>query len=241
MKNIQHIMLAGVSTLSVFVSASMLHAATRSNDPMDYLYKNEELSPISVGAYVGQAEREISRSGPRPDTIMTSTRSYGYLGYDVTPWMNVYGMLGVNEAELTGSPTADAEMLLGGGISFNLLNRFVRDPIPYEDAFRINADLRAISTEADFILDSVSWQEYSASLRFSLVNFPTGDKTYRPEAIALYAGPMLSWIQSSEISSTDEVGLFGGVEIFLYDGLSLDLQAEYVGEASVFGGINVRF
>lgn len=210
---------------------------------MDYLYKNPGLSRISAGAYVGQTEREISRSGPLQDTIMTSSRGYGYLAYDLTSWMNVYGLLGVNESELTGSPAADSEMLFGAGMAFNLLNRFVREPVPYEDAIRITADIRAISTKADFGLfaDSVTWQEYSASLRFSLVNFPTGDKRYRPEAIALYAGPIVSWIQSSDISSKDELGLTGGLEIFLYDTLSLDLNAEYIGETSFYGGFNLRF
>ncbi len=241
MKNIEKLFLAGVCVVSLLASTSTVMSAARSNVAMDYLYKNPALGSFTAGFYGGQAEREISRSGPLPDTTMTSSRGYVYLGYDLVPWLNLYGIAGANQAKLTGSTSADGELLYGVGVSMNLLNHFIREPTPMEDLFRINADVRLISTKAEFMFNSVSWQELSASLRFSLVNFPEGDKNYRPEAIALYAGPAFSYIQSSDIESKDEFGVIGGLEIFFYDALSLDLNVEYIGETSFFGGINIRF
>ena len=241
MKNIKKLFLAGIATASLLTTTTSALAAARSNEAIDYLYKNPALGNLTAGFYVGQSEREISRSGPLPDTSMTSSRGYAYLGYDLAPWLNVYGLLGGNQAKLAGTPSADAEMLLGVGVSMNLLNHFVREPTPMEDAFRINADVRLISTKADFLFNSVTWQELSASLRFSLVNFPEGSKDYRPEAIALYAGPAFSYIQSSDIESKDQLGMVGGLEIFFYDALSVDLNVEYIGATGFFAGVNFRF
>jgi len=241
MKNCKRIFLAGAFSL-VFLSLNhQVLAAARSNDAMDYLYPNPSLGRITAGLYGGQVERELALANSPLKTIITSTRFYGYLGYDLAPWLNVYGIFGVNEAELTGTPAADAETLFGAGLSFNLLNRFIREPVPMEDAFRINGDFRIISTEATFFPDTVSWQEITASLRFGLINFPDGNKHYNPEAISLYVGPAYSYIHSDEVESTQELGVLGGIEFFLNDALSVDLSVEQYDQTSFFGGINFRF
>jgi len=241
MKNFKRIFLVGAFSLAMIPFATQTHAAARSNVGMDYLFRNPTLGRLTAGVYAGRIEREISQNGL--DNKMTSTRGYGYLGIDAARWVNIYGVLGMNEAELDNTPKADSEILFGIGASFNLLNHFVREPTPMEDAIRINADMRLISTKTDFPFpqDSVTWQEFTTAIRISLVNFPTGDKRYRPEAIALYGGPIFSYIQSSDIEAKQEFGATGGLEIFFYDSLSFDVNMEYYDSLSVFGGLNFRF
>jgi len=241
MKNCKRIFLAGALSLSTLITNHQVLAAARSNTAFDYLYRNPSLGRITAGAYAGSVKRDLSVSGSPFDTTITSGRFYGYLGYDIARWINLYGILGANEAKLPGLPKADNELLYGAGLSFNLLNHFIREPTPMEDAFRINGDVRIISTKAEFLLNSISWQEISAALRFSLVNFPEGNKNFRPEAIALYAGPAFSYIQSSVVESTQNFGAIGGLEIFFFDTMSVDFSVEYFDHASIFGGINLRF
>jgi len=216
------------------------HAAARSNVAMDYLYRNPTLKKFTVGFYGGEMKRDITLFGMQNTTI-SSTRYYGYLGYDIARWINLYGILGSNDATLPNTSAMDSELLYGVGLSFNLLNHSIREPTPMEDAIRVNGDLRMISTKAEFPSASVSWQEISGSLRFSLVNFPIGDKRYRPEAIALYAGPAFSFIQSDDVEAKQEFGFIGGLEVFFFDSFSLDLHVENYDTSSVFGGINIRF
>ena len=241
MKNCKRIFIVGAFSLLFLSVTNQALAAARSNTAFDYLYRNPSLGRITAGVYGGKVEREVSQSGFPFDTTIESGRFYGYLGYDLTRWLNLYGILGVNDAKIPTSASSESALLFGAGLSFNILNHFIREPTPMEDAFRINGDIRMISTKADFFPNSISWQELSASLRFSLVNVPDGDKRYRPEAIALYAGPAFSYIQSSDIESTQEFGAIGGLEIFFVDSMSLDLSVEYYDTTSIFGGLNFRF
>ncbi len=241
MKNCKRIFLVGACSLFMISFTHQAQAAARSNAGFDYLARNPSLEHFTVGFYGGRAQREIEQAGTIMDNTLKSTRVYGYFGVDITRWINLYGILGANQAELDNTPTADTELMYGAGLSLNLLNHFIREPTTIEDAIRINGDLRVIATEADFPRNSVSWQEWTASLRVSLVNFPRGDKRYRPEAIALYGGPAFSYIQSSDIEAKREFGAIGGLEIFIYDSLSLDFNFEYYDKASVFGGLNIRF
>ncbi len=216
------------------------HAAARSNTDINYLFRNPTLRNFTAGFYGGETKREVTRDGWQ-DTTISSARYYGYIGYDIVRWLNLYGILGANDAKLPNATTADSELLYGLGVSFNLLNHSIREPTPIEDAIRINGDIRIISTEANFPTGSISWQEITASLRFSLVNFPTGDKRYRPEAIAIYAGPAFSYIHSSNVEAKQNAGVTGGLEIFFFDSLSIDLNVEHYDTTSVFGGLNMRF
>lgn len=241
MKNCNRIFFVGAVSLFVIMCNTQALAAARSNAGLDYLLRNPTLGNFTAGLYAGSVDREILVGGGPFSTTISSSRFYSYLGYDLSRWLNVYGIFGANEAELSTTDAADSELLYGAGLSFNLLNRFVREPIPMEDAIRINGDIRIISTKATFFMDTINWQEISASLRFSLVNFPVGDKHYRPEAIALYAGPAFSYIQSSAVEAKDEFGAIGGLEIFFYDSLSLDLSVEYFDTTSFFAGLNLRF
>jgi hypothetical protein len=241
MKNCKCILFVGLLSLFVSNTSSEVWAAARSNEGFDYLYRNPSLSRLTAGFYGGNAKREVTLSGSAFETTVSSSRMYGYLGYDITRWINMYAILGANEAELPMQSDADSELLYGAGLAFNLLNHFVREPTPMEDAFRINGDIRFITTQTDSFMQTIRWQEITASLRFSLLNFPTGNKAFRPEAIALYVGPAFSHIQGNVLDATQEFGGVAGLEIFFVDSMSIDLNAEIFESTSVYGGINIRF
>jgi opacity protein-like surface antigen len=241
MKN-SMLFLVGALSLFLFSLSGSVHAAARSNEGFDYLLRNPSLGKFTAGAYIGTAERKVTTFGSSFESTLSADRLYGYLGYDLTRWLNLYAVFGSNDATLSGTSDGGTASIFGGGLSMNLLNRYIREPTPaLEDAFRINADLRYLSTQTDVFMSTINWQEFTASLRFSLLNFPTGQKSYRPEAIALYAGPSFSQIISKEIDSKRDFGFVGGIEIFIVDSLSIDVSVANHGPTSLQAGVNIRF
>jgi len=213
----------------------------RSNDGMNYLLKDPVLSRITAGVYGGEVNREIKFKDSSLESELNSRRVTGYLGISVVEWLNVYAIAGQNTAELAGMTEADGELLLGGGISVNLLNHFLREPVPMEDAFRINLGLQFLTTETQFGNETVSWDELSGALTISIINHTTGSKYYGPESIAIYAGPAFSYIRSSDFEVKNNGGVVGGIEIFFTDSCALDLRVEYFEKASASAGINLHF
>lgn len=212
-----------------------------SNDAMNYMFKAPDLSRVSVGVYYGKQERDITIDKSDFSTEMTELRLIGYVGFDIFKWMNVYAVGGNSSVEWERAPDSDSGVVLGGGISINLLNHFIREPVPMEDAFRINVGVQSLANEVEFASKTLRWVETSAALTFSIVNHTTGDKSFRPESIALYAGPSLSILHSSEFEAKTEGGAVGGIEIFMTDSCSLDLRAEVYDRAGITAGINLRF
>jgi len=234
---------AAVATATILITASPLIAAPvgRSNDGMDYLFKDPVLSRITAGVYGGEANREIKFENSPVESEMNSTRVTGYLGISLLKWLNVYGMAGQNTAEIPGMGEADGEAIYGGGLSINLLNHFLREPIPMEDTFRLNLGLQILNTEANFGSETLEWAEFSGALTLSIINHTTGNKEYTPESIALYLGPAFSYIRSDDFSAKNDTGVVGGLEIFFTDSFAIDFRVEYFETASDSAPINLHF
>jgi len=213
----------------------------RSNEGMNYLFKDPVLSRITAGAYAGEVNREITFNNSSNENEMNATRVTGYLGISLLEWLNVYGIAGQNKAEIPGMGEADGEAIYGGGISINLLNHFLREPVPMEDAFRLNLGVQVLNTEAQFDSGILDWSEYSGALTISIINHTTGNKYYSPESIALYFGPAFSIIRSDDIEGKNPGGVVGGLEIFFTDSFAVDLRVEFFEQASASAGVNLHF
>ena len=226
-------------TLSALVSAAA--PIGHGNDAMDYLLKAPDLSRVGAGVYYSQSKRDIHLLGSAYTAEMTTDRLTGYVGIDLLKWMNVYAVGGMTSAKLNGSDEGDGGATFGAGVSVNLLNHFIREPVPLEDAFRINLGAQVLANEADLGSKTVRWVETSAALTFAVVNHVDGNKDYSPETIALYGGPALSLFENSDFSAETEGGAVGGIEIYFTDSCALDLRIEYFDHANLSAGINLRF
>lgn len=213
----------------------------RSNEGMNYLFKDPVLSRITAGAYGGEVNREIKLKDSGFETEMNATRVTGYLGISLLEWLNVYGIAGQNSAEIPGMVEPDGEAIYGGGISINLLNHFLREPLPMEDAFRLNLGLQYLTTEAQLGSEILAWDELSGALTLSIINHTTGNKEYTPESIAIYLGPAFSTFRSDDIECKNNGGVVGGLEIFFTDSFAVDIRVEYFEKASASAGINLHF
>ncbi len=213
----------------------------RSNEGVNYLFKDPVLSRITAGVYGGEVNREIKFKDSGFETEMSASRVTGYLGISVLEWLNVYGIAGQNSTEIPGMAEPDGEAIYGGGVSINLLNHFLREPVPIEDAFRLNLGLQFLTTEAQFGNEIFGWDEFSGALTLSIINHTTGNKEYTPESIAIYLGPAFSMIRSDDFEAKNNTGVVGGLEIFFTDSFAVDIRVEYFEKASASAGINLHF
>ncbi len=211
------------------------------NEAFNYAIKAPDLQRFGAGVYYMESKRDIRISGYPFDIEMGVRRTTGYLAYHILPSVNVYAIIGGNWTELNNSGERHSGIAYGGGISLNLLHHYIKEPVPYEDAFRINAGVQLMVHEADFSPNTVRWTEATAALTFALVNHVTGNKYYNPESISLYAGPLLSVIESSDFSVKSKGGLVGGLQIYFTDSVALDLRLEYIDHASGGAGVNILF
>jgi hypothetical protein len=224
-------------TTIVSVAAPMGHG----NDAMDYLLKAPNLSRVGAGVYFSQAQHDIHLLGSAYTAEMTTDRLTAYVGVDLFKWMNVYAVGGTTSAKLNDSDEGDGGLTFGAGVSLNLLNHFIREPVPLEDAFRINLGAQVLANEADLGSQTVRWLETTAALTFALVNHIDGNKEFSPESIALYAGPALFLLENDDFVAETEGGAIGGIMIFFTDSCALDLRVEYFDHANISAGINLRF
>lgn len=213
----------------------------RGNDAMNYLFKDPVLSRVTAGIYGGEVNREITFKDSSFETEMNASRVTGYLGISIFQWLNVHGIAGQNSAEIPGMAEPDGEAIYGGGVSVNLLNHFLREPVPVEDAFRLNLGLQYLSTEAQFGNELLDWDEFSGALTLSVINHTTGNKYYTPESIAIYLGPAFSVIRSDAFEGKSNGGVVGGLEIFFTDSFAVDIRVEFIEQASASAGVNLHF
>jgi opacity protein-like surface antigen len=212
-----------------------------SSEPSDYLITGQDLSRLTMGVYVVQSERQITWDSSGLTEVMESDRVQAYLGYDVLDWLTFYAIGGANESKIEGPEGDDSDTELGLGFRVNLLNHFIREPTATEDVIRMNMGVEYVRSSLDNEFASSDWSELTVALTIALVNAVDGNKYFWPESIAIYAGPIYSTINGDEFETDDDVGLIAGLEFYLTDTCSLDIQVKYFEETSVGGGINFRF
>ena len=212
-----------------------------SNLGNEYLVRGKDLSKFSIGRYGLQSEREIEWEGSGVTQTLESSKVLGYVGYDLLRWVTLYAVGGQSESKFGNADTADAETEYGIGFRANILNHFIREPVPLEDVVRLNLSAQYTRAEAEVGGMDLEWEDISVAATIGLVNHTEGLKYYAPESISLYIGPMYSVFESDDFKAKDEIGAVAGIEIFFMDTIVLDLKVQQFEETSVGGGINFRF
>ena len=231
--------LFAVFAAALFASALSTHAVpiSSSNMPDEYAIRGRDLSKLSIGLYSIQAEREITWDVSGVTQTLKSSKVQGYVGYDVLRWLTLYAVGGQSESKFGNAPSADSESEYGIGFRANILNHFIREPLPMEDVIRVNIGGQYSRASADV----VDWDELTVALTVGIVNNTESYKLFAPESISLYFGPLYSAFISDDLDAKDELGAVAGMEIFFMDTIVLDLKVQHFEETSVGGGINFRF
>jgi opacity protein-like surface antigen len=204
----------------------------------DYLISSEALAGWRCGAYGGTGNREVEID--HFDRDMRTSMGAAYAGYAVVPWLSPYVSVGVSKTKFDEASSEGNEAALGLGANLNLLNHEILDPALFEDRLCINGAVQYEAMGAKLYDDDVQWSDLSAWLTVSIVNDLTGSKIFAPMSIALFGGPMFSYL-IGDVEAKDLVGFTAGIEVFLTQRVSFDVRAESIGDTSVWGGIDVRF
>jgi hypothetical protein len=240
MKKYTYISLSVVIAILVSSLSVMAIPTGSSNIPSEYFIKGRDLSWLSIGIYGGQFERDIKWDNGGIQKLK-SNRWLGYVGADVLDFITVYAQAGQSDSSLNDKNSADAEASYGAGVRMNLLSHFIREPTLSEDIVRINLGANLLHSSSDLGFKNVDWDELSTSLTLEIVNNTKGNKFFNPESISLYIGPVFSKLISSSFSEDNDLGIMGGMEIFIVDTVVLDFEVQHFDQTSFSAGINFRF
>ncbi len=236
-----------VVTLSVLIIAtiSMAVPVGVGNEGIDYLIKDKDLSWLGAGVYYGKVEREVDLdTNPSADTILDVDRAYVYVSVSPVNFLSIYVLGGSSDGNVdvkNGNAQTSSNGDFGLGFRLNLLDHFIKEPVPFEDRFRMNFGVEHVFSETEWNGKTVDWQKTDAAITFGVVNDTVGNKFFTCESIALYIGGIFSILTSDDFEESKSVGGMGGIEFFITDSFSLDAKAYIFEEASYDIGLNVRF
>ena len=243
MKN--QIALYSVASLGLLILVGSAGAAPigTSNEGLDYLIKGRDLSWLGMGIYYSHVERDVTLEVGGLTQVLDADRIYAYVSASPFSFLTIYALGGSSEATLDTvvAEEGDSESELGIGFQLNLLDHFIKEPVPYENRYRMTASAEHVRSEMTYNGESINWDKTDISLLFGVVNDSAGNKYFTAESIMLYAGAVFSLIDSDEFEEDGAFGGMAGLEFFFTDSFSLDLSATHIDNTSYDVGVNVHF
>jgi opacity protein-like surface antigen len=210
-----------------------------SNESRDYIFSSGFPHFLKCGVFADETKRQVSLDDF--EYTMDSRRMMVYAGADLLPWLSLYGAVGGADAELGDFETGDKAFAYEVGAQLSVLDHEILNPTLFEDRFRIYANGSFAQTSSDLYGDSTDWSEMSVSLIASIVNDLDGNKFFYPNSIGLYAGPVLSDIQGSDINEETLLGWVVGLQVFLTESVSLDAGIRQFEHTGFSGGVHLQF
>lgn len=242
MKNALFVSLVvGSVSLSPLTSQSAAPVA-EGNDPSRYMLAARNLNAWGMGAYIESLSRAVEVS-LADDSELKSQRAMVYVSFAPISWVSVYAAGGTGRYKLTpgSGDYSDEKAQWGAGFRMNLLDHDVLDSTLLEDRVRLNANANYTRAKGSWDGGDSSWNELSASLTVSIVNDIVGNKAFLPYGMSVFVGPLWSLIDGSDVESDDEMGFVGGLQVHLTHRVTLSTSIEYIDDASVAAGVDVRF
>jgi hypothetical protein len=201
---------------------------------------------FGFGAYYFDQRRDMSGGSIPGDQEWKVQHLMGYVGYDVLPWLTVEAGVGQSKLDIEeeGGGEEDVEWMAGAQV--RLLDHMALDPVVGEDAYWVGLDgqihYAGTTFERDFGGD-IDWHELFGAITVSF--------TARPEVsgfvnrVGLYFGPAFSMIsadQDGEDADEDQsFGLIGGLTVNPSDNVSLKIEVQGFGNASLGAAVGFHF
>jgi opacity protein-like surface antigen len=232
-------LLAGI--LAVALPAGAVPRAAESSGA-HYLVAAEPLARWHLGGFYRYHDREI-----KPDDDFVQNKAGVHVGYDLLPWLSVYGVIGASWAKIEPYPDeySDAAPEFGGGVWLNLLDHDIAGNLALETRLRIQAQAQVTHASLDNVYDNgdVSYTEFFSSLTVSVINELIGNKNYWPDAIGIFAGPVVNSLHSDEIDNKGGVvGITAGIDMYVTSGLTLSFAYEaYEDDEAMNASLSFRF
>ena len=233
-----------ITTLSLIITlqASLSFAASFpmsiSRQPLNIRNVSDR---VSVGMTYEDIKRDVAFDGF--DAILDAQSFSLYVGYDILPWVTVFGSVG--GAEIDGEPgiDTDSKLKVSAGVSAYVWEADILAPVFMAGRLTLKPSAEISRYESDTDVGDVEWIEAVVALPFGYERFdrypesPNGVAT----SLAIYAGPAISYIDGTadtilgdeDFEHDELLGLIAGVDIFLSAGVSLGAEFSVFDETSV--------
>lgn len=230
-----------VVSLTLSISTSITHASPVADSKLEreYLVSDREFSKWCFGVFTLNRKRDVRLQNW--DRKFATSSVFMYLGYDILPWLTAFGAAGSTEAEIENLHETDRQGEFMAGFNANILDQAILDPLLMEDRLLLNASAYISSGRANWSGSDTFWTEFNVEATLTVVNDVDGSKLFFPEAIAIYAGPIFSNIQTSAFDEEDKIGYTAGMATYLTKRVSLDFGANTFSDSAYFAGLHVRF
>jgi len=230
-------LLAAVATMTVTSAQATPRSAEGSGQY--FLQAAEDLNSWHVGAYFRSHERRVEDDNGF-ETDVDIDRALAIVGYDVLPWLAIYGALGGCDASEKYSSGSDAALEYGMGAWFNLLDHDTFDFLETVQRFRVQGTLQYTM----FDNDDFTWGELAGNVTFGITHEVIGNKFLWPNAITAYVGPAFNVVVSDDYDADGDnmFGLVAGVEAQISERTGIGASAEkYQDDTAFTGHVMVRF
>jgi len=211
----------------------------------------ESLERLSIGGTVDFQSRKVDLDQQGLRTLKARVYS-GYVGIDLTEWLNVFGTLGQSEAALFSDDTyLDNKLKWSTGLQAGLWHFDVEDPTFLAGRLSINAMGEYSQYKSADSYEDISWREWFASATVGYEIFVTklADIERYPYSIAMYVGPAFSSlsgddnnpIHNASFSQDKSVGLAAGLDLFISHNLSAGGQLIYFDDTTYSVSLRYHF
>lgn len=238
-----------VSSVAVIACLQTAAFGQWADSPEDSLFTVENLDWLSLSVSIEDVERELIGSDIANQNMETRN-AYLLVSGDILRWLTVNAGAGYSEiSRMDEDDYFDAENLWTLGIRANLLDHEIKSPSFMVSRLQIYATASYWDmTEADFDGGSIGYNEKRAALIFSAERFvvhPGSDHSIYPYSLVFFIGPVYSDLEfdgsgvvpvgtsTTSVSSLDgekELGLIGGLDLFISHNLSLGWEARVFSE-----------
>ena len=221
--------LAAVAALAV-PSASAAPEVPNDGRLTNYLVVAEDLSDFSGGVQGFVAERNVRRHGF--DSKMDAFRVNGYLGYDLTRWLTLYGISGIMSAKDNGAGIpSETVFAYGGGLWARLIDDDQFDILSTFTRYRLTAGFEVSHADPN----DLSWTQMDGFLTFGIVNdlFMTDD--IFPTSITVFFGPVYSSVDLDGFHQVpdNKVGFAVGMDMTFAQGVYASIGYDFFNEDNI--------
>ncbi len=226
-----------IIVLQASLSSAASFPASISREPLNLRNPSDR---ITVGVSYEDIERGIEFDDV--DHILRADALSLYLGYDVLPWVTVFGSIGGVELDSVDGTDSDSKLKVSAGISAYIWEADILAPIYMAGRLSLKPMAEISHYESDTIDGDVEWIDVMAALPFGYERFDRHPESPKGIAtsLALYVGPAISYVDGTvDTSSGDDdfehdelFGVIAGVDVFLSAGVSLGAEFSIFDETS---------
>lgn len=203
---------------------------------------------IELEGTMGKRDLDFDNLGVVPSEMRRLGLS---LGFDVTPWFTVRGLVGTGDFETSVGGVGRIDSGLTSGISaeYRLLNWQVSPEMSNISWIRCDACVRYLNGIAESGDDKAEWREGYADMTVRLVTTP--HEPFREvDRMIVFLGPAVSWIDGTldtaqggeyEFSHDRLVGFTGGLILVPHANIEVKLGALVFSEMSYGAALRFHF